>query len=47
MYASCITFRHPPEHSLERKTKSEEELGRENIRDYIRKNDGRVHYIDD
>jgi hypothetical protein len=27
--------------------KSEEELGRENIRDYIRKNDGRVHYIDD
>jgi hypothetical protein len=25
----------------------EEELGRENIRDYIRKNDGRVHYIDD
>ena len=27
--------------------KSEEELGRENIRDYIRKNDGRIHYIDD
>jgi hypothetical protein len=27
--------------------KSEEELGRENIRDYIRRNDGRVHYIDD
>ena len=29
--------------------KSEEEepvLGRENIRDYIRKNDGRIHYID-
>jgi len=29
---------------------SEEEepvLGRENIRDYIRKNDGRIHYIDD
>jgi hypothetical protein len=22
-------------------------LGRENIRDYIRKNDGRIHYIDD
>jgi hypothetical protein len=27
--------------------KSEEELGRENIRDYIRKNDGRIHYIVD
>ena len=27
--------------------KSEEVLGRENIRDYIRKNDGRIHYIDD
>ena len=30
--------------------KSEEKeavLGRENIRDYIRKNDGRIHYIDD
>jgi hypothetical protein len=27
--------------------KSEEELGRENICDYIRKNDGRIHYIDD
>jgi hypothetical protein len=27
--------------------KSEEALGRENIRDYIRKNDGRIHYIDD
>jgi hypothetical protein len=26
---------------------SEEVLGRENIRDYIRKNDGRIHYIDD
>jgi hypothetical protein len=26
---------------------SEEELGRENLRDYIRKNDGRIHYIDD
>jgi hypothetical protein len=25
----------------------EQELGRENIRDYIRKNDGRIHYIDD
>jgi hypothetical protein len=27
--------------------KSEEALGRENIPDYIRKNDGRIHYIDD
>jgi hypothetical protein len=26
---------------------SEEVLGRENLRDYIRKNDGRIHYIDD
>jgi hypothetical protein len=26
--------------------KSEEALGRENIRDYIRKNDGRIHYIE-
>ena len=25
----------------------EQELGRENIRDYIRKNDGRIHYIND
>ena len=30
--------------------KSEEKeavLGRENLRDYIRKKDGRIHYIDD
>jgi hypothetical protein len=27
--------------------KSEEESGRENAHDYIRKNDGRIHYIDD
>jgi hypothetical protein len=27
--------------------KSEEALGRENAHDYIRKNDGRIHYIDD
>jgi len=26
---------------------SEEVLGRENIHDYIRRNDGRIHYIDD
>jgi hypothetical protein len=29
------------------KKSEEEESGRENIRDYIRKNDGRIHYIDD
>ncbi len=27
--------------------KKSEELGRENTHDYIRKNDGRIHYIDD
>ena len=31
----------------ESKQKEEEELGRENIRDYIRKNGERIHYIDD
>ena len=25
----------------------EQELGRENAHDYFRKNDGRIHYIDD
>jgi hypothetical protein len=30
-----------------KKSEEEEESGRENIRDYIRKNDGRIHYIDD
>jgi hypothetical protein len=30
-----------------KESKEEEALGRENIRDYIRKNDGRIHYIDD
>jgi hypothetical protein len=25
----------------------EQDLGRENTHDYIRKNDGRIHYIDD
>jgi hypothetical protein len=25
----------------------EQNLGRENAHDYIRKNDGRIHYIDD
>ena len=29
------------------KKSEEEELGRENIHDYIRKNDGRIHYNDD
>jgi hypothetical protein len=31
----------------ESKQGEEEELGRENTRDYIRKNGGRIHYIDD
>jgi hypothetical protein len=31
----------------ESKQEEEEELGRENIRDYIKKNGGRIHYIDD
>jgi hypothetical protein len=31
----------------ESKQEGEEELGRENTRDYIRKNGGRIHYIDD
>jgi hypothetical protein len=30
-----------------KESKQEEELGRENTRDYIRKNGGRIHYIDD
>jgi hypothetical protein len=30
-----------------KESKQQEQLGRENIRDYIRKNDGRIHYIDD
>jgi hypothetical protein len=29
------------------KKSEEQELGRENLCDYIRKNDGRIHYIDD
>jgi hypothetical protein len=29
------------------KQKEEGELDRENAHDYIRKNDGRIHYIDD
>ncbi len=30
-----------------KRSKQQEELGRENLREYIRKNDGRIHYIDD
>jgi hypothetical protein len=30
-----------------KESKQQEELGRENTHDYIRKNDGRIHYIDD
>ena len=30
-----------------KESKQEEELGKENTRDYIRKNGGRIHYIDD
>ena len=32
---------------IERFKEEEQELGRENAHDYIRKNDGRIHYIDD
>jgi hypothetical protein len=32
---------------IERFKEGEQELGRENAHDYIRKNDGRIHYIDD
>jgi hypothetical protein len=32
---------------IKKSEEDEQELGRENIRDYIRKNDGRIHYIDD
>jgi hypothetical protein len=35
------------ESKQEEKEEGEEELGRENTRDYIRKNGGRIHYIDD
>ena len=30
-----------------KQSKQQEEIGRENAHDYIRKNDGRIHYIDD
>jgi hypothetical protein len=32
---------------VKRSKEEEQQLGRENLRDYIRRNDGRIHYIDD
>ena len=32
---------------VKRSREEEQNLGRENAHDYIRKNDGRIHYIDD
>jgi hypothetical protein len=32
---------------VERSKEEEQNLGRENVHDYIRKNDGRIHNIDD
>jgi hypothetical protein len=32
---------------IKKSEQDEQVLGRENLRDYIRKNDGRIHYIDD
>ena len=32
---------------IKKSEQDEPVLGRENLRDYIRKNDGRIHYIDD
>jgi hypothetical protein len=32
---------------IKKSQQDEPVLGRENLRDYIRKNDGRIHYIDD
>jgi hypothetical protein len=32
---------------VKRSKEEEQNLGRENAHDYIRKNDGRIHYIDD
>jgi hypothetical protein len=31
---------------IKKSEEDEQELGRENTHDYIRKNDGRIHYID-
>jgi hypothetical protein len=32
---------------IKKSEQDEPVLGRENLHDYIRKNDGRIHYIDD
>jgi hypothetical protein len=32
---------------IKKSEEAESVLGRENLHDYIRKNDGRIHYIDD
>jgi hypothetical protein len=32
---------------IKKSEQDEPVLGRENLRDYIRNNDGRIHYIDD
>jgi hypothetical protein len=32
---------------IKKSEQEEQELCRENLRDYIRKNNGRIHYIDD
>jgi hypothetical protein len=32
---------------IKKSKEAEPVLGRENLHDYIRKNDGRIHYIDD
>jgi hypothetical protein len=32
---------------IKKSEQDESVLGRENLHDYIRKNDGRIHYIDD
>jgi len=32
---------------IKKSEEDEQELGREDTHDYIRKNDGRIHYIDD
>jgi hypothetical protein len=38
---------HDNNKEVKRSKEEEQELGRENLRDYIRRNDGRIHYIDD
>jgi hypothetical protein len=40
--------KHEPLNKVIKKSEQDEPvLGRENAHDYIRKNDGRIHYIDD